>query len=322
MRTSSSVVLVAGLAAVLLVASSAAATPLTGDPLYYQVVVVLDETHGFDEAAVGAKGWSHGLDWLTGSLAAMRAAGYQDAFTQWGLVTADRSTAGGGAGSDGSFGMYEFSEAGVTSNWSDLDGLLGTIGDLAEYSADDTMFDGLKGLQYAALETALAGGKVMMLILATDDDWTAWTGGPADFHAMMNEVTQSHEDAYVNAIVDHGFSDGLGDSALGTFNGAPQGSGYTADMGRAGAVAYVDPAPASEWLKRFSLWDYSLAAGDAENEFREGFTDVKIQEITRRPEPDADCGGCKTGGDIPEPSTFVLLGVALGALVLVRRRRA
>ncbi len=315
MRTSRSVALALSLAAVLLVAAPASAAPYVGPTNYFQVVVVLDETHGFDDAALSAKPWSNGLGWLTGALAGLGGTMY-GGNTQWGLVTADRSS------DVGTFSPFDFDPAVDSTNiWSDLDGLIASIGDLATYSDEDTLFDGLKGLQYAAENYALDEGTAMVLILATDDGWTSW-GGPGTFDALMDEVTQNHPHASVNAIIDHGFSDGAGGAALGTWKNAPYGPGHSADLGRTGAEVYVDTSPDSEWMYRFSLWDHSLASGGAEDEFREGFADVKVQELAVRPDPDADTGGDQSGGAIPEPGTFVLLGVALGVLALVRRRRA
>lgn len=175
--------------------------------------------------------------------------------------------------------------------------------------------DGYAGINYALNNLTFTSGAVRNFILITDEDRDN-TNSALTYESILNALGS----ALLNVVVNNPFTctggttaNTIGVSANGTGYLANGSGGFTACANGlrgngAGATEtqYVDLAFATGGAG----WNLNLlrAGGATADSFTAAFVDIKTQEIVNQ-------------GDVPEPSTFLMLGAGLFALGAARFRK-
>lgn len=177
--------------------------------------------------------------------------------------------------------------------------------------------DGYQAIDYFFDNYSVRSGAALNVILVTDEDRD--TVDTNDTYSSI--LSQFGASARLNAVVDCGFADASGQTALGLDS---DGTAYTAD-GSGGFSSsengtqsgycygstkshYVDLA----WDTSGAAWDLGQlrAGGDTATSFTNAFVDIKVEEIQETP-----------SNDVPVPGTAALLGIGLAGLGYARRRK-
>ncbi len=221
-------------------------------------------------------------------------------------------------GGDGTFLPVEF----------ETDRILGTFGELSgaingmTTGSGISSVDGFLGIT-KALETWEPGDVGMNLIMLTGGARAVWSEGSTLDADAVADAVWGVPSAFVNVIIDHGFGIPGGAPGPGPTLGAYDWSTYHAlpggtlgqefqgwmkipdsGLGEAYADLVLDNALGSAWdLEQAEVPESSSA-------FRRGFTNVKIEEF-----------GGAAAPPVPEPGTAALLGLGVGVIALVIRRR-
>jgi hypothetical protein len=190
--------------------------------------------------------------------------------------------------------------------------------DAPEYALPDEGIDGAAAILSAFGPEGYDFGDRRTVILVTD----APPAGPSDQDEAA-KIALLDNRSVLNAIINHGFTDGAGVPALGVSglrgyfaDGAggveereaayPTGSRYYEMTGSAG------PAKGSAWTLGFAQ---ELADENTKSSFRQGFIQVKVGELS------GATTGWPSGGEVPEPGSLLLVAAGLSVLGFAIRRR-
>lgn len=184
--------------------------------------------------------------------------------------------------------------------------------------------DGYSALDFAFKNYNFASKAAVNIVLVTDEDRDS--GKPTlNYNGILNLF--KGKKALLNAVVDHGFSDGsstaLGVDADGNAYLADGSGGFVKSKGKGVATSgfgttkadYVDLA----WATGGAAWDLNQlrAGGLTATSFTKSFVNIKVKEVVEQPPSGGGGnpgggGGTPGGTKIPEP-TSVLSLLAFGA---------